>query len=128
MEELCAYLGFMILMGIVRLPTLQDYWKKNEDCHYSALAKRISRDRFFDLHCYLHFVDNSTLQPPQSPGYDQLGKVRPIINIISDCLAKICLRGKKISIDEAMIAFKGRSSLKQYIPQKPVKRGIKCWV
>ena len=102
--------------------------EEDEVFHYSALAKRISRNRFLDLHRYLHFVDNSTLQPPQSPGYDKLGKVRPIINVISDCLAKICLPGKKISIDEAMIAFKGRSSLKQYMPQKPVKRGIKCWV
>ena len=27
-----------------------------------------------------------------------------------------------------MIPFKGRSSLKQYIPNKPIKRGIKVWV
>ena len=26
-----------------------------------------------------------------------------------------------------MIPFKGRSTLKQYVPQKPVKRGIKVW-
>lgn len=32
------------------------------------------------------------------------------------------------SIDEAMIAFKGRSSMKQYVPKKPVKRGFKVWV
>ena len=35
--------------------------------------------------------------------------------------------GKEVSIDEAMIPFKGRSSLKQYMPLKPVKRGIKVW-
>ena len=28
-EELCAYLGFMVLMGIARLPCLRDYWKKD---------------------------------------------------------------------------------------------------
>ena len=33
-----------------------------------------------------------------------------------------------VSVDEAMIPFKGRSTLKQYLPQKPVKRGIKVWV
>ena len=33
-----------------------------------------------------------------------------------------------MSIDEAMIPFKGRSSLKQFIPNKPTKRGIKVWV
>ena len=31
-------------------------------------------------------------------------------------------------IDEKMIPFKGRCSLKQYFPLKPVKRGIKVWV
>lgn len=29
--------------------------------------------------------------------------------------------------DEAMIPFQGRSSMKQYLPKKPVKRGIKVW-
>ncbi len=27
-----------------------------------------------------------------------------------------------------MIKFKGRSSLKQYLPKKPIKRGFKVWV
>ena len=30
-------------------------------------------------------------------------------------------------MDEAMIPFKGRSSIKQYMPNKPVKRVIKVW-
>ena len=32
------------------------------------------------------------------------------------------------AIDEAMIPFKGRSGVKQCMPKKPVKRGIKVWV
>lgn len=36
--------------------------------------------------------------------------------------------GRKLAADEAMIKFQGRSSLKQYIKNKPVKRGIKVWV
>ena len=35
---------------------------------------------------------------------------------------------RDISVDEAMIKFQGRSSLKQYMPLKPTKRGIKVWV
>ena len=34
---------------------------------------------------------------------------------------------REVSVDEAMVPFKGRSSLKQYMPQKPVKRGFKVW-
>lgn len=33
----------------------------------------------------------------------------------------------QLSIDESMILFKGRSSLKQYNPMKPIKRGYKLW-
>ncbi|CAG5035758.1 unnamed protein product [Parnassius apollo] len=32
------------------------------------------------------------------------------------------------SIDEAMIRFKGVSSLKQYMPAKPIEREFKVWV
>ena len=36
---------------------------------------------------------------------------------------------KEVSIDEAMIPFKGCSSMKQYMPKKPpVKRGFKIWM
>ena len=127
-EELCAYMGFMILMGIVKLPKLTDYWNKDAVYYYSPVASKITRDRFLELNRYLHFADNLTLRPPQSPGYDKLGKVRPIINMIGDRFAAVCTPGLEISIDEAMMPFKGRSSLKQFIPNKPVKRGIKSWM
>jgi len=45
-EELQAYMGFMILIGIVHLPSIYDYWKKDKIYHYSPVASRISRDRF----------------------------------------------------------------------------------
>ena len=126
-EELCAYMGFMLLMGIVHLPSVDDYWKNDEVYHYSPIAGRISRNRFRELHRYLHFVDNSTLAPPGSPEYDRLGKVRPIVETLAERVAAVYEPGKEVSIDEAMIPFKGRSCLKHYIPLKPVKRGIKVW-
>ena len=35
---------------------------------------------------------------------------------------------QNVAVDEAMIKFQGQSSLKQYMPMKPIKRGIKVWV
>ena len=126
-EELCAYLGFMILMGLVDLPALYDYWQKDEIFNYIPISRRISRKRFTDIHRYLHFVDNSILPLPTDPNYDKLGKIRPILNSIADMFRRIYCPHKNVSVDEAMIPFKGRSILKQYMPLKPIKRGIKVW-
>jgi hypothetical protein len=54
-EELMAYFLFMILMGLVKLPALADYWSTNETFAYQPISKRISRARFYDI---LHFVNN----------------------------------------------------------------------
>eukprot|EP00102_Acyrthosiphon_pisum_P027552 XP_016664762.1 PREDICTED: piggyBac transposable element-derived protein 3-like [Acyrthosiphon pisum] len=34
---------------------------------------------------------------------------------------------RELSVDESMIKFKGRSTIKQYNPMKPIKRGYKLW-
>ena len=119
LPELRAYMGFCILMGINKLPCIEDYWRRDPSLHYAPIADRITRERFRDISRYLHFVDNDTLVPRGCPGHDRLGKVRPIVDHLSVKFA---------AVDEAMIKFQGRSSLKQYMPMKPVKRGIKVWV
>ena len=83
-EELKAFLGFHILMGIIHLPAVDDYWRRDPLLRYAPIADRITRDRFRELSRYLHFVDNDTLVPRDSPGYDRLGKVRPLIDHLSN--------------------------------------------
>ena len=60
-DELRAFLGFLTLMAIIHLPSIDDYWKRDPLMHYSPIADRISRDHFRELSRYLHFVDNNTL-------------------------------------------------------------------
>ena len=124
-EELRAYLGFCILMGVTHLPALDDYWSTDPTLHYSPIADRISRDRFREITRYLHFVDNTTLPERGSPGYDRLGKVRPVIDHLSERFTDLYEPHKEVAVDEAMIKFTGRSSVKQYMPMKPIKREIK---
>ena len=69
-DELPAFFGFMILMGIVSLPSIADYWKQDDALHYDPIASRISRNRFFDIQRYIHFADNNTLHPSGHPEYD----------------------------------------------------------
>ena len=126
-EELKAYLGFSILMGLNRLPDLYDYWSLDECYHYYPIASRISRKRFLEIQRFLHFTDNATIVPRGEPGYDCLARIRPVISAVHDTfLANYC-PNRENAIDEAMIKFKGRSAMKQYMPLKPTKRGFKVW-
>ena len=77
-DELKAYLGFCIHMGINQLPAFDDYWSSDCTLRYSPIADKISRHRFREISRYLHFADNSTLLPKGSPGYDWLAKVPPV--------------------------------------------------
>ena len=127
-DELKAYLGFCMLMAINHLPATEDYWKRDKVFNYSPVSSRISRDRFRELSRYLHFIDNSTLPARGDPDYDRLGKIRPLIQHLSAQFQAVYSPHRDVAVDEAMIKFQGRFSLKQYMPLKPTKRGIKVWV
>ena len=126
-EEIRAYLGFMILMGINRLPEIRDYWSTDENLRYAPIADRISRDRFEEITRYLHFADNDQLPARGEDGFSRLQKVDPVISILKQRFKAVYYPHSQLSVDEAMIPFKGRSSMKQYLPMKPVKRGFKVW-
>ncbi|CAF3008182.1 unnamed protein product [Rotaria sp. Silwood2] len=49
------------------------------------------------------------------------------MQILKHNFQKNYILGEYVSIDESMIKFKGRSSLKQYLPKKLIKRGFKVW-
>lgn len=115
-------------MGINHLPEIRDYWSTDPLLHYSPIADRIARDRFEEISRYLHFADNNVLPKRGESGYTRTQKVDPILTAMKTNCSKLLKPHRQLSVDEAMIPFKGRSSLKQYMPKKPVKRGFKVWV
>ena len=127
-KELKAFFGFSILMGVNHLPSLDDYWSRDQRLRYAPIADRIPRWCFREISRYLHFMDNDHLAPRGDSAHDQLGKVRPLITHLSDKFATLYERSKEVAVDEAMIKFQGRSNLKKYMPKKPTKCGIKVWV
>ncbi|XP_035435187.2 piggyBac transposable element-derived protein 4 [Spodoptera frugiperda] len=54
-------------------------------------------------------------------------KLRPMIKELNKVFQHEMDNSSKQSIDECMVKFKGRSTLKQYMPKKPIKRGFKIW-
>lgn len=127
LEELKAFLGLIIAMSIHFLPSLRDYWKDDWVLGVPEFAKVMPRNRFLDINRYLHLNDNSKMPARESPDVDKLFKLRPFLESLQANFTRCYNPHKEQAIDEAMIKYKGRTSLKQYMPMKPIKRGIKVW-
>lgn len=69
-------------------------------------------------------ADNNEVQQNRD---DRLFKLRPLITQLNRQYQNLYVPSQVQSIDEAMILFKGHSSIKQYNPMNPIKRGYKIW-
>lgn len=127
-REIRAFLGINLLMGIKRMPSYKDYWSSCPELHDSFISSIMTVKRFGWLLGNIHINDNSLIPDRSSPNFDKLYKVRPLLEHLSNKFAQCLLPSKEVAIDESMIKFKGRSSLKQYMPKKPIKRGYKVWM
>jgi hypothetical protein len=83
----------------------------------------MSRDYFFMLFKFFHLANNKRGK------HDKLHKVREVLELmVHNWQSAYSLDQDNISIDESIIAFKGRSPFTQYMPAKPHKWGMKAWV
>ena len=120
--ELLTYIGIYYLMGIVRVPKIDDYWSNN--LRYEQIASKMSRNRFRLIHRSLHFVDNNIASDEDK--LDRVWKLRPWITKLNLNFSVISCEEFQ-SVDEIMVPFKGRSVLRMYLPKKPKKWGITLW-
>lgn len=122
--EISQFFGIQILSGIVRMPSYRMYWAN--ETRFAPIADVMSRNRFDKLRNYLHLNDNTRMKARNEENYDKLFKVRPLIDSLKENFSKIEPEDNN-SVDEIMIPFKGRNSLKQYVKNKPHKWGIKMF-
>lgn len=128
LEELKAFFGLNIAMGIVKLPEAQTYWQKKWLTNVPSFAQVMSRNRFFQILRYLHVSDDSVIVPAGQPGHDKLHRVRLFLELIFPNFENVYDLHKNILIDECMIPWRGRLSFRQFIASKPIRFGIKVWV
>lgn len=126
--EMRAFLGINILMGINQLPSLDLYWSSERLFGNAGVSGIMTCNRFRKILQYFHTADRASEPQRGDPGYDRLYKVRPVMDVISDTFSQHYTVSREVSLDEAMIAFTGRLSFRQYMPAKPIKRGVKVWV
>ena len=127
-EELLAFFGLNIGMGLLRLPQIRDYWSRSKVLSTPFFSSVMSRDRFLSILKFLHLNDSSLQKKHGEEGYDRLFKVRPLLEHMSAVFPLYYQPKQHLSIDEMMLGTRCRVSFLQYLPKKPTKWGIKIWV
>ena len=95
-------------MGINHLPCTADYWSPDEFTGNVGIQKVMTNNRYEEIGRFF-YLNNSALRLKQGEdGYDRLYKVIPILTNFNDKVKEVYHPPQKISVDEGMIAFKGR--------------------
>ena len=123
-NELLSFFGINFCMGYHKLPSYKHYWKGAKDLNVPAISEVMTRDRFVEILSNIHVNNNENI--PQN-NKDKLFKLRPMIDSLNQIFLESSSGTRELSVDESMIKFKGRSTIKQYNPMKPIKRGYKLW-
>lgn len=127
-SELRAFFAILIIMGFHQLPTARLYWSSNENFRVRKISNIMTQKRFLKILRFLHLNDNSKMPKRDSVNYDRLYKIKPLIIHLKKKFLDSYDPSRNMAVDESMVAFKGRSTMKQYMPMKPIKRGFKIWV
>jgi hypothetical protein len=115
-QEIEQVFGMIYFMGLVQMPNLQSYWEN--ELSFGSVANVMPRNHSLKLLTLLHFVNNNNVADEDKQ--DKLWKLRPWFKYLKANFLKIPSKEFQ-SIDEIIVPFKGRSSLKVYMPKKPHK-------
>jgi len=114
LTDMKTWLSILLVMCLVHLPALPDYWKlpKTTEGIYGNqfIRNRMGRDRW------------STIENALHPDIDDLMEQFRTVN------QKYYQPTKQLSIDETLFLYKGRVRFRQRMPLKPQSTGLKYFV
>ncbi|KAK3108291.1 hypothetical protein FSP39_004996 [Pinctada imbricata] len=111
-EEMSAFLGLYLSMGILKKPTIESYWNQSDSSwlyNSPGFSTVMKRDRFQLLMSFLHCNDNEVYVPRGQDGHDPCHKFRPILDLVNGTFPSNYHASRDLTIDESMVGFKGIS-------------------
>lgn len=121
-DELKIFFGLLLHTGTIQLNRLNDYWKTDPLFAIPAFRKYMSRNRFLIILRCIYFSS------PEIAANDRLGKIRPVVDYFNEKMKNIYYPGRELSLDEAMVLWRGRLQFKQFIKNKRHKYGLKLYM
>lgn len=121
--ELIAFMGLFILSGVFRAhnQVLEELWE--DGVGPAVFSATMSLKRFKNINRVLRFDDRTNRDKN-----DRFAPIREIWDMWTENLKIMFIPGAEVTVDEQLMAFRGRCSFIQYIPSKPNKYGLKFWL
>ncbi|XP_054259547.1 piggyBac transposable element-derived protein 4-like [Macrosteles quadrilineatus] len=126
LDEMKAFIGVIINMGMNAKPEIDDYFSTDWVDYQPFFKDFFSRERFLQIFWNLHLSP-----PPNGPRLGTLtrfGKVRNVVLYLDKEFREYYVPKNKVSVDESTIGYKGKILFKVYNKDKPTKWGIKVFV
>lgn len=124
MEEMRRFIGCLIYMSVYRYPNIESYWGQNA---FAPIQNCMPVKRFQNIKKYLSFQDEAQRKKKDEDGYDPLFRIRSIADKLNERFDTIP-KSARLCVDEQMCSTKTKHHLRQYMPNKPHKWGVKLFV
>ncbi|RVE49901.1 hypothetical protein evm_005494 [Chilo suppressalis] len=126
-DEMYRYFAILICMSMCNRAVMSDYWTTGV-MGMPDFRRLMSRNRFFLISRFLHFVDNDTCFDYSLSSYDKkIIKIRPILDHCNERFTALYVPYQHLSLDESLLLWKGRLSWVQCIRTKAARFGIKTY-
>lgn len=117
------YMFFAVIMLMTRNKhlSIEEHWSTDILLNSPIFSKVMTRNRFSMILGMLHFSE-------QREENTILSKIQKCVSHTRQKFRNIITPYKTICIDESIVPFKGRLSIKQYLPNKRNRFGVKLFV
>ena len=121
--DLLQFVGIILYMGLHSEPNVEDYWSNNSYTPNHPIKCYMSLKRFQQIERFFHVCD------PQGDNGQSFffSKLEPLMSHFRYTSKDLWELGCKLSVDEMMIVFSGRSKETVRMRNKPVPCGYKMW-
>lgn len=126
-REIRALLGILFLVGTMRCgrKNVRNIWDNSRGNGLESCYLAMSEKRFRFLLRSLRFDDVTTRAERRE--LDKMAPIRELFEVFLANFQKNFIPSEFLTVDEQLLAFRGRCAFKQYIPSKPAKYGIKTF-
>ena len=114
--------GFVSIILNMQMPEIENYWSTSWLNDVPFFGKVLPRDQFLLMFWLLHVSHEQNHHEPR-----RIDKIKAFLNMLVINFQNCYRPSQNLAVDETMVGFRGRFGPKQYMPNKPVKYGIKAF-